>query len=195
MTTLNVARKRKRFSLALIAIAMALGLSGKPAHGAFIAYVNPAGNGNSFAGGPTGLASMGMDFDVNSAITVTSLGAFDFAQDGQFLHDVVVGIFDRDTQSLVGSTVTFSTASPGTLIDGSRFISLSTPLQLSSEFHGSIVAFGYSSTGGGGGEPFVDESNNVANWTLNDGGGLLSFVGTSRYSVTSSLAFPALIYL
>lgn len=146
----------------------------------FVAFINPAGTFAPYSGAPTGTPPWGMDFDVNaSPVLITSLGSFDYQQDGVFLRDVVVGIYDRDTQTLVGSTQTFSTASPGALLGGSRFKAVSSPFVLPANFHGSIVAWGITELGSGG-EPVVDESNNNPTWTLDTGGGLLSFVGTSR---------------
>ncbi len=174
------------------ALALSLLPCAVTAQGAFIAYVNPAGPFNTYVGSPFGTVPWGMDFDVNSPVNVSALGSYDDLQDGVFLHDVVVGIFDRDTQNLVGATQTFSTASPGALIGGSRFKSLASPITLPAGFHGSIVAWGITEANSGG-EPLVDESNNTPTWTLDTGGGLLSFVGTSRLLATgsASITYPS----
>jgi hypothetical protein len=51
-----------------------------------------------------------MDFNVGSkAITITSLGAFDSGQDG-INGTIPVGIFDRTTSTLAGSTETTTLA-------------------------------------------------------------------------------------
>jgi hypothetical protein len=95
-----------------------------PAWAVFTAYINPAGSFSPYTGAPFGTVPWGMDFDVNAApVSVTALGAYDYLQDGNFLHDVVVGVYNRDTQTLVGTTLTFSSTSPGTLEGGSRFSS------------------------------------------------------------------------
>jgi PEP-CTERM motif len=154
------------------------------------AYINPVGKFTPYSGAPFGLVSWGMDFDVNLPVLVTNLGTYDFQQDSVFLHDVSVGIFNRDTQALASNVLTFTTSSPGSLQLGSRFKSLGPALLLTSGFHGSIVAFGITEAGSGG-EPLVDESNqNSPTWSLNDSGGLLSFVGTSRLVSSSSLTYP-----
>jgi hypothetical protein len=177
---------------AVAAVLFVAGFVATPACAVFTAYINPAGSFTAYTGGPFGTIPWGMDFDVNAApVSVTALGVYDFLQDGNFLHDVIVGIYNRDTQTLFGTTLTFSSASPGTLEGGSRFKQLSSPLQLTAGFHGSVVAWGFTETGSGG-EPFIDESNNTPTWTLDTGGGLLSFVGTSRLlsSGSASITYP-----
>ena len=69
-----------------------------------IAYDTPIQGGNQGYGG-----NLGIDFDVNSPILVTSLGVFDSLADG-ITGPIQVGIFNRDTTALVGTTCTFTTA-------------------------------------------------------------------------------------
>ncbi len=173
------------------ALACIAGLWVGRAEASFTADVNPAGTFTPFSGTPFGLVNWGMDFDVNQPIFVTDLGAYDVDQDGIFNHEVKVGIFNRDTQTLLGFAGSFTSADPGTLEGGSRFKSLPTALVLPAGFHGSIVAWGYTVFGAGG-EPLVDEAHQPPSWTLDDGGGLLSFVGTSRYGtdVTPDIDYP-----
>lgn len=115
---------------------------------------------------------LGMDFDVLAPITVTQLGAFDSGLDG-FLATITVGIFDRATMSLVGSSVTL-TGTNQALSGQSRFFDVA-DFGLSPGGY-SIVAHGFSSsdpngnTGLGGSGP-----------TVNGGGGLISFVNSARY--------------
>lgn len=116
-----------------------------------------------------------MDFDVTGpdGIIVTSLGAFDSGQDG-ISGTVNVGIVDRSTGSVVGETVSFS-GGLGTLVDGSRFVTLTTPITLPSGFQGSITAQGYGLEGNG------NTGNPSGFSATDDGGGLISFVGTARW--------------
>jgi hypothetical protein len=57
---------------------------------------------------------------------------------------------------------------------------------LAAGFQGSIVAWGY-----GGAEKNGNDGSSP-DWTTDDGGGLISFVGTARFSVTPG-AFPTSI--
>lgn len=157
------------------------------------AYQNPAGTFPQFNGSPSGLVVLGLDFDVHRPIKVLRLGAFDYGQDGGFVHELEVGIFDRDTRTLVGPSVRFSTASPGSLVFGSRFKNLDFPIELKPGFHGSIVVSGYSSSMTAIGEPWVDEYNTVP-WpqTTNDAGGAISFV-SSRGEETSEFKYPSIL--
>jgi hypothetical protein len=144
-----------------------------------IAYDVPAGTvGNQDFGG-----SLGMDFNVGStAILVTSLGVFDSGSNG-LSAPLSVAIFDRTTQTIVpGTLVNFPTGTPGTLIGGSRFIDVP-DVVLAAGFQGSVVAWGYN-----GAEPNGNTHGGPAPWTTN-GGGLISFVGSSRFGFTPG-AFP-----
>ena len=175
-----------RFAAAFAFLAAAIPAS------AVVAYHNPAGGSPGFNGAPSGVFSLGLDFDVLQDIQIDALGAFDFDQDGIYVADVVVRIYDRQTGLGVGSTVGFSTDSPGTLIEGSRFKSLLTPLLLPAGFQGSVVAYGFGSVGFGR-EVFVDESTlSSSPQTTDSGGGLLAFV-SSRFEVGGSgIALPGI---
>ena len=115
---------------------------------------------------------LGMDFDVTGpdGIIVSRLGAFDSGQDG-ILGTINVGIVDRTTGLVVGETLSFS-GDAGDVVDGSRFLSLSTPITLANGFQGSITAQGYGQEGNGN---FTDFS------AIDDGGGLINFVGGARW--------------
>jgi hypothetical protein len=101
-----------------------------------IAYQIPAGTSGNQAVG----ASLGMDFVVTRPITVHTLGAFDDSSNGMG-RTISVQLWSRNTNgtpdnfgddaggSLLASAA-FSSASPGTLIGGSRFKSLVTPVVL-----------------------------------------------------------------
>ena len=124
---------------------------------------------------------LGMDFDVTGpdGIIVSRLGAFDSGQDG-ILGTINVGIVDRTTGLVVGETLSFS-GDAGDVVDGSRFLNLSTPITLANGFQGSITAQGYGQEGNGN---FTDFS------AIDDGGGLINFVGGARWGgdVAISLA-------
>ena len=151
-------------------------------NGDLIAYqVNaPQGGIQDFGG------SVGMDFVVESPIVVSALGAFDADQDGMNL-DITVDLWSRDdagtpdaaddTGVAILATEVFTSNDPGTLVGGSRLKSLDTPLVLPAGAY-TINAHGYGAgellaNSGVGGGFFIDRQ-------LNDGG-LLSFVGTSRF--------------
>jgi Ca2+-binding RTX toxin-like protein len=145
---------------------------------ATIAYQVPAGTvGQQAFTGP-----LGMDFDVNQPVVVTKLGVFDSGSDGLAVP-LTARLYNRDTQAEV-TELTFAAGQTGTLVGGSRFLPLPAPVLLPAGFHGTIVAEGYS--------PSEPDGNFVAQpitWTTNDGGGLLSFVGSSRFGFTPG-AFP-----
>jgi hypothetical protein len=85
-----------------LSLVVALGLlfsgaiSNQALYGAIVAYQVPAGvvgNQSDAAG-----ASFGMDFQVNSAVTVSELGVFDSGQNG-LLGPIEVAIYDRVTDT------------------------------------------------------------------------------------------------
>ena len=162
-------------ALALVALPGSAGASSS-----FIAYQVPAGTAasNPFSG------ALGMDFNVNSPVTITHLGAFDSGSDG-LSRPISVRLYDRATQTSVAS-VSFPVGNSGTLIGGSRFLPLASPITLAAGFQGTIVAAGYG----------PDEPNGNAAvcglscaWTTNDGGGALSFVGGGRFGFDAN-GFP-----
>ena len=79
---------------------------------------------------------MGMDFNVNQAVTVTALGAFDngntatlAGSDGQ--SGVTVQIYDLSNGHSVVGPVTFTPTSAGIQqINGDAFLSLASPVTL-----------------------------------------------------------------
>jgi hypothetical protein len=167
-------RSFKVFFLPVV-LAAATALPAQP----IIAYAVPAGAGsNQFIPNP-----LGMDFNVNLPVLVLSLGVFDSGQNG-LTFDHVVRIYDRNTQLTV-ALATIPAGSSATLIGGSRFVPLLSPLVLPAGFQGSIVAEidptdGNGNTNGGAGVS-----------TLNDGGGFLTFVGGGRVSDNGPGVFPA----
>jgi hypothetical protein len=91
-----------------------IGLVARPVlnvHADIIAYDVPSGVvGNQI---DAATRSFGMDFDVNSPISISELGVFDSAQDG-LLAPIEVAIYNRSSQSLASPVVTFAAGSgPG----------------------------------------------------------------------------------
>jgi len=155
-----------KLTLPMISCAAIL-LSASAQLSAAIALTVPAGA--TFNQHHNGL--LGMDFDVTGpdGIVVSRLGAFDSGQDG-ILGTINVGIVDRATGLVVGEVLTFS-GDAGDVVDGSRFLNLSTPITLANGFQGSITAQGYGQEGNGNGQAS----------TIDDGGGLINFVGGARW--------------
>lgn len=167
-----------RYSNPAIAILGLFFLSTTLNHAQTIAYDVPAQTGNQAWNG-----NLGLDFDVNSPIMILKLGAFDANGDG-FSGTVQVAIFNRDTSLPVTSTATF-TGTAGTLVNGSRFLSLS-PAVVLPVGHYSVVAVGFNNTDMNGN---LGVAGAVAS-TENSGSGLISFVGTARYDANTSLDLP-----
>lgn len=168
--------------LALIGIS-ACALSAAALHADSIAYDNQAaGQTNQNYGN-----SLGLDFNVNTPITVTELGAYDSGLTAQLagVHGssgVTVAVYDRRTGTQVGPSVTFTPSNVGTQINADAFLPIA-PLSLPAGFQGSIVAFNdpnYNSEG-------VINSTSIQN----DGGGDISFVGGGRYGGASG--FPGTV--
>ncbi len=155
--------------LALLLVAGAL--LGAGTAQAYMAYLVPAGT----AGGQSWGGPLGMAFDVNQQVTVTRLGVFDSASDG-LTTTITASLYSRGNTTTPLATLVFSPADEGTLVDGSRFKDLVTPLVLAPGFQGMMVAKGFDGSnmnGNSNGSPGV--------WTTNSGGGALSFVGTAYY--------------
>lgn len=143
-----------------------------------VAYEFPTVNGNQWNFG----GSLGMDFNVNSPVTVTAIGVFDSGQNG-LLNDLNVRMYNRDTEAVVTSA-SFSPSSSGYGLGASDFKNLAVAITLPAGFHGSIVAEGYGSLEMNGNS----NSSSTYATALNTGGGALSFVGSSRYGAYG--AFP-----
>lgn len=154
-----------------------------------IAYVVPSGTiANQFLPGNEP-QTLGLDFNVNSGIYVTSLGVFDSGSDG--LSSVLTAhLFDRTT-GLSLADLTFTPNQPGTLIGGSRFLTLETALFLPAGFQGVIAVDYLSANNEGNG----NRRASTGNWSTDDGGGLLSFVGSGRigYSNGGTAVYPTVI--
>ncbi|MCH2129306.1 MAG: lamin tail domain-containing protein [Pirellulaceae bacterium] len=149
-----------------------------------VAYGNLVGaNGTSPLRGP-----YGHDFTVHSTITVTQLGVFDSGADG-LSRNLTAELWTRSGNS--GTLITdldFTIGDPGVLTDSSRFKPLPTPVVLSPGDY-TIAAHGFGSNEKAGHEGFGGPTS--AFKTLDDGGGAISFVGTSRSGTTPG-TFPTL---
>jgi fibronectin-binding autotransporter adhesin len=128
---------------------------------------NPAGN--QILNG-----SLGLDFNVNSSITIKQLGVYDSGRDG-FAGAHNAYIYDRNSQAPL-VTLNFPAGNTGTLsADGYRFLPLSTPLTLASGNYTIAVDFS------GNDLNFNTLSGGTSAGVTNDGGSAVSFVGSSRY--------------
>ena len=96
------------------------------------------------------------------------------------LGRVNVGRVERGRGLVVGETASLSGVI-GDVVDGSRFITLSTPIFLASGFQGSITAEGYGAEGNG-------NAGNPNPSATDDGGGLIAFVGGARWGGDGALA-------
>jgi hypothetical protein len=172
----------RRFALVLIpSIITAFGSSRTEAQ--IVALDSPAPLfGNQAFGG-----SLGMEFNVGlNPIQITRVGAFDSGQDG-FANNINVRLYDRDNTAVPLAAETLSAGLTGTLINGSRFIPPATTLTLAAGFRGTIVADGYS-----GLEPLANTGvPGTLPSTINTGGGLLRFVGQSRFGDPG--VYPAIL--
>jgi hypothetical protein len=149
-----------------------------------LAYVVPAGTigSQAFANG------YGMDFDVRTNIVISTLGVFDSGADGLTNVTLTTQIYRRTGNSgTLLATLAFTQADPGTLLGGSRFKPLPTPLVLDPGTY-TVVSYGYNAANPGGN---VDRDNKT--WVTDDGGGLLAFVGASRFGNGGPGTFPATV--
>ncbi|MGQ0613194.1 MAG: hypothetical protein ACT4PV_05595 [Planctomycetaceae bacterium] len=132
--------------------------------------------------------SLGLDFDVlQGDIEVTSLGVFDWQEDG-LASDHTVRIYDR-TGVMVASVDL--PAGGGTLQGGFRYVDLAAPVLLEAGFEGTIVV-GYPAGN-------LDRNANVHGDLaidppplFDDGDGLLASVGSGRYAEDPD-AFPDVV--
>ena len=160
--------------LALPFLAVVLAAAGWASAG-FIAYQVPAGtNGNQAHGGP-----LGMDLDLSKMIIITSLGVFDDGSNG-LTRTLNVRLYDRTDTSSPLASLTFTPEDPGELIGGSRFKDLPSPLSFMPGFQGTIVADGY-----GTGEQNGNGMGSGVSWTTDGAGGVIAFVGASRWGMTA----------
>lgn len=159
--------------VAVMAVAFAA-----PARADFIAYDVKTGIiGNQAYGG-----SIGLDFDVNSTIAISQLGAFDNGGNGLFAG-VVVSIYNRDNQNLVAQA-TVPSGTSALLIGSSRYVNLSSQVLLNPGHYTVAAVF------------TADLFYNVFTGStspsdLNTGDGLISFVGSGRYGLDTG--YPTIV--
>jgi len=148
-----------------------------------MAYGNLAG-----ANGTSPLAfSYGHDFVVNSRMMVTHLGVFDSGANG-LSRTLTAELWSRNGDSGLRQTLLqFTQADPGALVGSNRLKPLPTPLVLDPGDY-TVVAHGYGSGEAAGNEGFGGPGSEFK--TLDDGGGVVSFVG-SRLGTTPGF-FPTI---
>jgi hypothetical protein len=154
-------------------------LSSSNSWGAIIAYDNTVQTGNQAFTGP-----LGMDFNVNSPIVVTALGVFD-SGGGLLRNTLTATLYNRATQTAVAQLM-FPDGTAATLVNGDLFKDLPNPVLLPAGFQGSIVAQGFGANQPNGNATLLPPFSAPV---TNSGGGLISFVGTSRYGTAGT--FPA----
>jgi len=155
------------------------------------AYRVPTGTaGNQDYTGP-----LGMDFVVNVPIQVNELGCFDDKGDG-LGATITVQLWRRnengtpanfgdDTGQAVVAALTFTPGAPGTLLEGSRFKALPSPITLAPGAY-TIAAYGYNASERNGN---LGVAAPAEVWETDSGDGRLSFVGGGRYG-SSAGSFP-----
>jgi PEP-CTERM motif len=138
-------------------------------------------------GDQTFTGGLGMDFTVNMPIIVKQLGAYDAAPVG-ITGPVDVAIFRISDGMMMGSSASFGLASPGTLVGTDRFLDI--PDYVLAPGLYSIVAVGFS---------LIDLNGNLdptggarTPSIINDGGGLITFGGGSRYGFSPTLVLPGI---
>ncbi len=173
-------KKSVVFAAAALALAMGSAQADVPE---FTAYTPTMTVGNQDWTG-----ALGMDFDVNSSILVTQVGAFDSGGDG-FVGTIEVGIFNRDTQTLVAGSFAALSGMNEMMESNTNHLRFANVTDFTlAAGHYSIVAVGYSGTEQNGNSYGTGLAS-----TTNTGGGAISFVGTSRYTGTTSLVYPTTI--
>jgi hypothetical protein len=177
----------KRFQIAISCAAMFL-MVGQAARANVWAYTSP-NTGSSPLQAWQG--SLGLDFNVNSSIYVTALGAFNSKGDGKVNSGPIqVAIFNRDTGVAVTPSAIFSSGTTYTLTPGKFDIQQSITQTRLNAGHYSIVAVGFSDADLNGN---LDRTSPPS--TTDNGGGLISFVGTARYNTdfSGTLQLPNII--
>jgi hypothetical protein len=180
--------------ISFLVLVLCFWLGGQARAQDFIACSTPNMSGNQNWGG-----NLGLDFDVHAPIILTQLGTFNHNQ-GTFAATtrIIVALWSRthngttpdDTSpDMVGDTKPLATMafyfySPGSLTGNYAFKPLDSPLTLPVGSY-TLAAYGYNNDDLNGNE-------NNGNFTVNtdNGGGLISFVGTGRFDYPAD-AVPA----
>ncbi len=161
-----------------VAVAASVAL---PTHASTVALDSTRLTGNQSWTG-----ALGMDFNVLAPIWITELGAFDSGANG-FANSISVGIFNRNTGLLVGSSAVLTTANTTPGGTRNRFIDITDFMLGVGQY--SIVADGFSASDPNGNT----EGSLVGGPTVDTGGGLIAFTGGSRYGAgTTALVFPTI---
>ncbi len=153
------------------------------AHIAFVVQEGQPGN-QPFGG------ALGLEFNVVSPIIVSRLGCFDDMSDGLY-REIQVRLYDRLNPEEPLAIIDFWPDDPGTperedgeLTGGSRFLPLAEPLELPAGFQGIIVASNY------GAEERNGNNSTITPWTMDTGGGLLSFAGCQSIWGNDPFGYP-----
>jgi hypothetical protein len=131
--------------------------------------------------------ALGHDFNLTAPISVTELGVFDSNADGLGLP-LNARIYNRNFTSAPLVTVNFAAgAGPtsGTLAGSQRFLPAPSSLVLPNGFLGTVVGEGY-----GGAEQNGNSGGGNFDGTILNGGGAISFVGSSRFSGGPAGSYP-----
>jgi len=120
---------------------------------------------------------MGGDFYVNNPVEIWELGVFDDAGDGiQSGATLTVQLYAKTgNRGVLLESLTFDAANPGRLQGGNRFKTLDNPVTLLPGAY-SIVAYGFDPTNRAANATKEPYNNGQVPWTLNNGGGLITFV-------------------
>ena len=133
-----------------------------------VAYVVPA----DLVGTSMHPGSVGFDFESLRVMDITQLGCFDSGGDG-ITGTLSVRLYDISGPTpVLLAQETFTSADPGTLVGGSRFKTLATPVRINPGFRGRLASDGYSEANLLGN----NEDQNPIPITTNDGGQTLRFL-------------------
>ena len=118
----------------------------------------------------------GMDFDVRTNIVISTLGVFDSGGNG-IASTLTVQLYRIAPSVQMLASLVFGGSGSGTLASGtaSRMKPLTTPLVLQPGSY-SIVSYGHNATDLNGNAGLQTKV-----WTTDNGGGLITFTGSSRY--------------
>jgi hypothetical protein len=137
---------------------------------------------------------LGMDFDVNSSITINAMGVYNFnaIADTELVSQLKVAIFNRDTGTMVlGTDTTFQPDTAYTQLPGDAYdLFQSITLVTLAVGHYSVVAVGFNPNQPNGNHGFsggVGATEGILD-------GSISYVGSSRYAGSNgTLFFPTTI--
>jgi len=143
--------------------------------------------------------SLGMDFDVSSAITIQYMGVYNaFAlTDTELASPLEVAIFNRDTGQIVAATdVKFQADTPYLRflpVDVYDLFQAVTPVTLGAGDY-SVVAFGFNDSQPNGNQGYCCSPYNYPDAIgAAEGMSSITYVGTGRYDNSSILDFPTTI--